>query len=222
MIVILNQKSLLLTVYNNDGVHSIPFEQADILGEMVKDGEQVLYVTNAISTNVESVLATVGTLLGNRREQLRDAGETMYLHSTLPGTLCIPDLYNRVTRQKDDYILFANIKDAKPLKQIARDFGKDIFQTNRIMKSLLKEGKLQVITETELDDLTKRFDSGDIPKSKHHAQHYKKYLKTLEPGVDPDDPIVFDITKNVLSAIRGGGRSGGSRETNENTLIDFD
>lgn len=220
MIVILNQKSLLLTVYNNDGVHSIPFEQAELLEEMARDGEQVLYVINAISTNVESVVATVGTLLGQRREQLRDAGETMYLHSTLPGVLNIPDLYSRTTRKKED-LIFRSIKDAIPLKQIARDFGKDIFQTNRIMRDFLREGKLQVITETELRDLTERFDSGLIPKSKHHAQHYKKYLKTLEPGIDPDDPIVFDITKNVLSAIRSGGGSSG-RETNENTLIDFD
>ena len=220
MIVILNQKSLLLTVYNNDGVHSIPFEQSGLLQEMAQRDEQILYVTNAIATDAESIIATVDTLLSQRREELRDAGETMYLHSTLPGALIIPDLYNRVTRKKD-VLEFKNQVDAKPLKQIAREFGKDIFQTNKVMRNFLQKGKLQVISETELRDLTERFENGLIPRSKHHAQEYRKYLTTLEPGVDPDDPIVFDITRSVNSIGRSGGQSRG-RETNENTLIEFD
>ena len=61
------------------------------------------------------------------------------------------------------------------------------------------------------------YDNGDF-KIEVDKEHYQKKMKLLAPGIDPKDPINFDITKSVAGMVRSGGKTSG-REDNETGFV---
>jgi len=214
MIVLLDTQRLKIEIYTESGMRSFAFEEADLLKEIIKN-KKVLYVTNGIMATAQEIVETISAILKQRSEELSNSDEIIYLRSTCPGVLNIPQLYNITIKEKED-LLFQNPFDAKPMYEILRDYGKNIFKQSKTIRGLLKSGKLQIIGETELNDLKERYERGDL-EIRGDPKKYRKYMKLLPEGEDPTEPINMDITRSVQRAVRSDGASSG-RENNETTV----
>jgi hypothetical protein len=177
MIVLLDTERLLIKIYSDSGLQTLAFDQADALKEMTKRGEKILYVTNGIATTADQVVDTVASFMEGRAANMRQSNEPLFLRSTLPGSMNIPGIYNVCSKKRED-LIFNNPFDAKAIEEVFRDYGKDVFKKNRTMRSLLKKGKLQIIAESELEDMEARYKRGDLKISMSRADQLK-HLKTM-------------------------------------------
>ena len=157
MIVLLDTERLLIKIYSDSGLQTLAFDQADALKEMAKRGEKILYVTNGIATTADQVVDTVNSFMESRTENMRRSDEPLFLRSTVPGSMNIPGIYNVSSKVRED-LIFRDPFDAKQMDEVFRDYGKDLFTKNRTMRNLLKKGKLQIIAESELNDMRERYE----------------------------------------------------------------
>jgi len=215
MIVLLDTKTLTIKIYSESGMKSISFDQVDLLKTMLKNNK-IIYVTNVIITDVDSIIQTVNSLSQQRSERLKKAGEPMFLRSTLPGPLNIPGIRNKTTGKKEALSFFGPF-DGKLLDEIARDFGKDVFKTNSTLRKLLQSGKLQILGESEFEDQEMRFKNGEL-KIRNLASDYIKYMKLLSKE-ESENEIAFDITRSTKQLAERGGPVLTGRENNESGFI---
>ena len=210
MIVLLDLARAVIKVYTEKGIRTLAFESSELLKSIIGNNK-VLYVTNGIPATVDEILATIESIKKQRSQQLRKEGEPLYLRSTSPGVLNIPGLFNQLTKQKED-LVFKGPFDGRTVSELYQNYGKNVFQNNRSISVLVKTGKLQLLPESEFFDMKQRFENGDFT-IEADVEHFRKKMTLLAPGVDPKDPINFDITKSVL---RGGGTG---RQDNESGFI---
>ncbi|GAF75789.1 unnamed protein product [marine sediment metagenome] len=217
MIVLIDIKSLTIKLYSESGMRSIPFEEAELLKGILKNNKAI-YVTNAMMADASSIIQTVAVLQKKRSVRLQKAGEQMYLRSTLPGPLNIPNIRNKNTGRKET-LIFQNAFDPMYVEDLVKDYGEDIFKRNKSLKGLLQSGKLQILGESEFEDQKARFKRGEL-KLRSLKDEYVKYMKLMSRE-ESENEILFDITKstNRMGTTSERQRVGG-RGANETTITD--
>jgi hypothetical protein len=216
MVIFLDIKRQIVKIYTEHGIQTLEFDNINMLPDIM-GGRKALYVTNAMTVSSEDIVSTIKGIKKQIVQKRVDSGEIMYLRNATFGALTIPDLYNRATKEKED-LTFRSSTEAKVLNDFYRDYGKDIFETSPIMRNLLKNGKIQIVTEGELKEINKKIKSGKLKKynSKEESRaDIKKYLKTLSR-----DEAEQRIELGEIGS--GGGPSssrGLSNFGNEKTLV---
>jgi len=214
IVVFLNIKNRNLNIFSENGSQSLPFEEIDLLDELCSEDDNILYVLQAKNVKVQDIVRTVESL--KQKETKKTSGkEIMFLRNGTFGALTVPGMYNIHRKIKEDF-KFEKATDAKPLKDIYRDYGKEIFEDSPVMRNLLKSGKLQIVSESQLKEINSKIANGKI-KKKHNKEDLLKYIKTISKE-ESEEFINMDITKSVE---RGPGSiHGGS--SNEETFISSD
>jgi len=208
MIVLLDTQKLMIKIYAEDGLQTLTFDNASMLRDIIGD-KPVFYVTNGMAATADQITATVNSFMAQHAAP-KVPNEPMFLRTTQPGAMNIPGLYNRLGKKKEDLIFFDPF-DAKPLLDILRAYGKDVFETSPTMRTLLKTGKLQIIAQSDLEDLKNRTNMAKGSKSssekklegQRKAAKYSKYLRTHDGDVGGvENPIELGEIRMV-----GGGGS---------------
>lgn len=131
MIVLLDIEKQKITFYGKKGMIDIPFTQAGALYDYI-DGENVLYITNAIEVNVEEVISMIRDM-GIKIEDdiIQDTG-IKYLHGICEGTIYI-----------DETLKFEGPFDCKVIDQQLSQ----VINASHILQDLIKNKKIEIIGE---------------------------------------------------------------------------
>ena len=127
------RKIFLRGEYNRDFL----LEEAHILQSFLKD-KNVIYITQASEINSDELMENASEIM----EQLppREVPKRFY-RVNIEGFTLIPEVRIR----------FAGPKDCKPVEQ----FSKNIFEKSSTMCKLLMSGKLEILSEEEVEKIKK-------------------------------------------------------------------
>lgn len=157
----------------------IDFCDAHLLKYILKD-ENILYLTAGEELDVGDIVSSVSQLV-------EGTPEPRYIRSTTDGYLKIEDVN----------IIFAGPKDPKPMERLG-----NVFERSQKLRTLLKEGKVKLISETEAKSLRIV-----LPGSNLRDASLNKIIlnKSHEEALDDIDTIFDD-----------------ENEINENTQVETD
>lgn len=216
MVIFLDIKKRCVKVYSESGTRTIDFDNIRLLNDIIGNGK-ALYVLKADTVSAKQIIETVESIRGQIKQQNMDSGEVMFVRNGTFGALTIPGIYNKLTKISED-VIFKNSTDAKVLKDFHRDYGKDIFETSPVMRNLLKNGKLQIVSESELNEVNHRIKTGKLKKFNSVAESraaIKKHIKTISKE-ESEEEINLGIMSGGPSS-RGGAPSNFG---NEKVIID--
>jgi len=207
MIVFLNMKDRCLDIYTDTGCRHCSFSETETIKQLIGN-ERVIYVTKAIETTKKDVLDIVGSLAKTMtKKMLRQDNGKSYIRSTSKGYMHIDD------------IEFRGPAHFISIDELFARYGKDALQKPNIDK-MLKNGKLQIISESEINKITKQNLEDQQKRQAMKDQSLDdilvdgtvdSYLNGSSGGVDGhSDAIEIDV-KGI------GGGSG-----NEGTLLPDD
>jgi len=162
MVVFVDVNLREIHIYSDNGIKKIPFHDARLLPTVIGEGK-VNYVANIIETNAEEVINLVKGLSGqqpvdqNQRvidPDLEVIKEDFYLHSISNGTLLIPDLDDKPAPGEKGHIQkalirFEGIGDCKMFD----DNLKEIIKKSPLFRSLIKQGKIEMVGEQRKNEL---------------------------------------------------------------------
>ena len=199
MIILLNIDDRKINVYTNNGYESIDFSDVTSLEKFVTE-EDVIYVTGALKTNIEDVISTVQSIIGQFPPS-KTPKEKLYFHST-KGNIIINDLN----------IMFKGPLDFKPLSS----FDKDILENTGI-KSLLKSKKLEIVKTSQIEKIREKANKSSVEKQSKIDKSLNNILidssikaeDYTDEGTDEHDAVEIDLSS-----------SGTVGSTNENSLIE--
>jgi hypothetical protein len=137
MIVCLDTERQIATVCDKS-IQEIPFSNMHLLSAILK-GKQVTYVVSAIEATGDSVLEMISSLSGQPISISTNNDGPFYVRSILKGCMNVTDIG----------IQFKGPYDLKPLSKL----GADIFERSLFMKSLLKDGKIEVLSARQAKEL---------------------------------------------------------------------
>jgi hypothetical protein len=218
MIIFVNQKIKKIELYDKNGLVSIPFNESWKLKNYMKEGK-VLYITNAIETTIDRIMETVDSIRGfgkdSQGNQISSNGkEPLYIHYAKGKEYLNMASIN---------IMFKGVTDFYAVDKIKKQFGDDIFEKDDILKMYLGNGKLEIITASEMNQfLSEYVDEREekLEKSLSSLIINDKVEKFIDGGSvgddtpDRDGAVVIDLNKSKF----GGG---GSTE-NEGSLLPED
>ena len=116
----------------------ISFEDSYLLPLFIED-QQVLWVEKGEETEGQDVVKLIEDL----RDQLQDPpGERRFFHSTIDG-------YQKFSEVK---LSLAGKRDSKPVDQ----YPANIFEKSHKLCDAIKEGKIEIISETRANELKKK------------------------------------------------------------------
>jgi hypothetical protein len=145
MIVFLNMKDHCLDIYTDTGCRHCSFSETETIKQLIGN-ERVIYVTKAIETTKKDVLDIVGSLAKTMtKKMLRQDNGKSYIRSTSKGYMHIADID----------ITFKGPAHFISIDDLFEKYGKDVLQKPNIDK-LLRKGKLQIITESEINKITQQ------------------------------------------------------------------
>jgi len=181
MIIFLNMKNNCLDIYTEKGCKHCGFSEKETIKKIIGN-EKVVYVTKAVETTQKDILDIVGSIAGVvTKKMLQQQKEKSYIRSTLKGYLNIPDLN----------IIFKGPVHFIPLDHFFSKHGEDIFQKNAVLKNMLDNGKLQLLTETQMGVLTN--------------QHFKEeQQKQMEKDASLDDLLVDGKVEDYIEGEKEG------------------
>jgi len=197
-----------LDVYTETGCHHCSFSETETIKQLIGN-ERVVYVTKAIETTKKDVLDIVGSLADTMTKKMMSEGKS-YLRSTLKGYMQLPDLDTT----------FEGPAHFVPLDGIFEKYGKDIFQKNETLNRLLKNGKLQILSESQMSKLANQhFDEQKKKQAAKDASLDNILVDGKVEDFDFDGSGTPSFHDAIEIDVKGGG-SGGS--TNEGTLLPDD
>jgi len=210
MIVFLNMKDHCLDIYTDTGCRHCNFSETETIKQLIGN-ERVIYVTKAIETTKKDVLDIVESLAKTiTKKMLRQDNGKSYLRSTSKGYVQIAEIDTT----------FKGPAHFVPIDEIFAKYGKDALQKPN-MKAMIENGKLQIITASEMSKITKQ-----CVKEQHKRQAMKD--QSL------DDILVDGPVDSYLNADEGGPAGhydaieidvksvGGKGSSNEGTLLPDD
>ena len=211
MIIFLNMKDHCLDVYTDTGCRHCNFSETETIKQLIGN-ERVIYVTKAIETTKKDVLDIVESLAKTiTKKMLEQNNGKSYIRSTLKGYMHVPDIETT----------FTGPAHFVPIDEIFAKYGKDIFQKNLTLNSMIRNGKLQIITESEINKLTKQC-----------VEEQQKRQDMKDQSLD--NILVEGPVDSYLNADEGGAAGhydaieidvkavGGKGSTNEGTLLPDD
>ena len=217
MIVFINQKTKKIELYDKSGAVFISFNESWKLKNYIKEGK-VLYITNAVETTVDKIIETLNVMRGFKKDaqgkQLSNEKEPLYIHT-------IGREYLNMASVK---IMFKGATDFYSVANIKKDFGNDIFEKDRTLKVYIENGKLEIITASEMNQFLSEYK--DVRAEKIEKQLSSMILSGKvdefmdggpgdEDAPDREGAVVIDLSKTRSF---GGG---GSTE-NEGSLLPED
>ena len=199
MILFLDVNKQTISLYDNNGKIDVSFKNA---GELVKHtkNNNFLYVTNAVETNAEQVIALIKQM-GVSVQEVKPEKVT-HIHISNEGVIPI-----------DDELRFRGRYDIHPLTS---DLIQKIKETP-LLQALIKNGQLEMITsskrkELEEEKLRKEDEKlGGILVDGTVDEFFDKESKKM-----PTDVIVVDIDG------RGSAIEGGNINTMSELLVEME
>ena len=120
--------------------------------EDIVGNQPIFYVTNAIKVSTSDVIETVQKLNEQIIEDLSNSNEPLYLHVTVKGSLNIPNLMNLKTNEINELTL-RGPTGSYSLNRLYETYGQNVFDKYTSFKSLLRSGKLEIITLNQLKEV---------------------------------------------------------------------
>ena len=143
MIIFLDVENKNFLLYKDDGLLTIPFNNAKLLSNYIE--KTVLYVTKAEEVDVNDIINFVENDLNiQQNEKIEDIpiNNNKYLHSKIKGTLYIYEDFK-----------FVNEFDCKLLDEDMVKLIKNI----PVFPNLIKTGKVEIINETQKNEVLKKY-----------------------------------------------------------------
>jgi len=208
MIVYLNVEKENVEVFSEQGKKVYFFDEIDFLLDDIGN-KQCRYVTNIMDTDIKTVIDTVKSIKPNASlsGSLDDMDSNVnFLHSTTPGVLNIS--------VGDGVISFYGVGDCKILDERLYAMIKDSFD----LRQMIKQGRLEIITETEMRKYVRVSTREQAKKDRKWAQKEAKEIDSIivnndVPGSaldavenmftgnsDPDDIVVVDLNEGSTPA----------------------
>jgi len=208
VIVLLNQKKRRVHIYTKRGTQTLNFSNIEMLDEIIGN-EEVFYVTQVINVSTSDIIETVKKLNEQMLNDLSVSNEPLYLHVTVKGSLNIPNLMNMKTEEVNELTL-RGPTGSYSLDRLYDTYGKNVFDKYPAFKSLLRSGKLEIITQSELKDV-------------------KKEAKIVEESKQESESILVDSSESGSAAAYAsnisslsGPKTQADRLVSEATDIDLD
>ena len=202
-------KDRCLDIYSENGCNHCSFSETETIKQLIGN-EKIIYITKAIETTRQDVLDIVDSLANSMTKQmLQQTGEKAYLRSTLKGYMHLPDLETT----------FEGPVHFVPLNDIFEKYGKDIFQKNKTLNNMLRNGKLQILTETQRSKLSDQY----FEEEKQKQTKKDESLDNIIVDGSVDDYMNNDGQTNYHDAIEIDVKGAGSKgSTNEGSLLPDD
>ncbi len=142
MILFLDVEEQKISLYKEDGIANIPFQNAGQLYDHVGDNN-ILYITNAIQTNAQEVISMVKSMGVAIQEDIPVDTGVKYLHAPSEQTLFI-----------HEHLVFKGKYDAKFVDE---DMLKEI-RDSKLLQQLIKTKKIEVINAFQRKKLKEEYD----------------------------------------------------------------
>jgi len=216
MIVFINQKTKKIELYDKNGIVFILFNESWKLKNYVKEGK-VLYITNVIETTIDKVAETLNVMKGFKKDakgkRIHNEKEPLYIH-------IIGREYLNMASIK---IMFKGATDFYSVSHIKKDFGNDIFEKDSTLRAYIENGKLEIITSSEMNQFLSEYK--DIRAEKIEKQLSSIILsdkvdKFMDGG--PGDEDSPDREGAVIIDLAGRTIGGGGSTENEGSLLPED
>jgi len=186
-----NQK---ISLYGEDGVVEIPFQQTESLHTIIRENEDILYITKAIKTGAQEVIDMVRSMGVQVQENVSISGG-QYLHAVTEETIYI-----------SEFMVFQGKYDTKPMDE---NMIKEI-EENPLLRQLINSKKIEIIDSRQRRKLKVEYEkiedkkAGSILIETSVADFQDGKGKTTDAH---PDAIVVDLET------RGSAVEGGSIET---------
>ncbi len=142
MILFLDVNEQKISLYKEDGITNIPFQNAGQLYDHVGNND-ILYITNAIQTNAQEVISMVKSMGVEIQEEIPVDTGVKYLHTPSEQTLFIHE--HLVFKGKYD----AKFVDENMLEEI---------RNSKLLQQLIKTKKIGVINSFQRKKLKEEYD----------------------------------------------------------------
>lgn len=177
MILFLDVNKQVISLYKDDGVISISFQNAEDLFKYVR-GKNFLYVTNATETNATEVISLIRSM-GIPVQKAKPEKFT-YIHVAGEGVIPI-----------DDKLRFRGKYDAHPLtKELIQKI-----KESSLLTQLVETGKLEMITSNRRKEL----EEERVREEDEKLGSILVDREELEKQGDHADAEVIDFTSEVVS-----------------------
>jgi hypothetical protein len=221
MIVFLDIKSKTVKVYSRTGETSIPFRNIQKLNKFKAIGNEVLYITDAIKTDIDDIVNLVEESYGKKKniinkDDIWDSEEALFVRSSSRSNIVLSDLD----------LELKGLNDFKSLSDLIKTHGEKNMKNNRIFNQLLDSGKIEILTLNEVHEEQSILDSEN--REREDAAMNSMLVSGSEPGsaaayadgdIAADDAIVIDMTNELKGS---GTRRLDSSSSNERGLLPND
>jgi hypothetical protein len=168
IIVLIDSANQMVHLYGNYN-KSLPFDDVFLLDIFIEN-QDVYYVTTLENVRGEDIV--------NEVESLRDPSvvpSKKFIRSTIDDFVRIPDLKLTLT----------GLRDCKPLDK----YGYDIFEKSPTLRKYIKEGKVEILSEAEVQSIQKKRPDKSL-KDKHQSIILNKPVDKLS-----EENSLFDDSK---------------------------
>ncbi|MCD6434882.1 MAG: hypothetical protein J7L15_00615 [Clostridiales bacterium] len=143
MIALLDVNGRSVILYKENGVEKIPFDNIDSLPDYI-EGKRLFYVTNAVASKAEDIVALVYDLRGERLPTFEESDNTgqLYIHCLDEGTVYV-----------DEEFKFEGRFDLK----MYDDEMKAFLETSPVLQIMKKNKKLEIVGESGKERLMKEY-----------------------------------------------------------------
>ena len=206
-IIFINMNKKAIDVYAESGLVSVPFKNVNALSQIVGT-DTILYVTNAVSTNVNSVIGTVKNIMLSRGETIEiteniyePPKEVMVIKATSKASLTIPDLKLVFSAPYDYYVI----------EDLEKRFGKDFIKESVVLRRMLDNKILEIAPRSKAEAFAKEWEK-DIEKK-------ESILGRLIVDRDKEDNEEHDIAVTIDLNESGPRRLNAQGLSNEGSLL---
>lgn len=162
MIVLVDQKNELITLYTEDGRDVFHFDDAQDFVDKVRY-RKVLYITNAIETTANEVAKLVSNSATGDDNTNRD--QQYFIRSTVRGVLHIQDID----------LSFRGIGDCKPIDAELAELIQQSFQ----LKQMIKLGKVEIINEKQMRKVVRAAQKEELKKDEIRKKKEERELDSI-------------------------------------------
>ncbi len=205
MIVFLNMKNGCLDIYTNEGLKQCLFSDTETIKQIIGN-EKAIYITSAQEATANDIIEVVNSVSSTIVQEAVKKNEKTFLRMTMKGCMLIQELD----------IKFDNPSHFISLDDLFEKHGKDVFQEHPILKKMLKNGQLQIITESQAAKIKKNYF---IEQNKRQSKQDKaldnilvegevnKYIDTYgdDSSATGQDWIEIDVKSGPVSSTSNEG-----------------
>ena len=205
MIVFLNMGNGCLDIYTNEGKRQCLFSDIEAIKQIIGN-EKVIYITSAQEATAQDVVEVIETVSSTIVKEAVQKDEKTYLRTTSKGCMLIQELDMK----------FNNPSHFVPLEELYERHGKDVFQEHPVLKKMLKNGQLQIVTESQAAKIRKDYFAGQKKRQSKQDKALDNiivdrkiddYIGTYEDEISStgDDYIEIDVKPGPVTSTSNEG-----------------